>query len=104
VGIFTLLTLGVLVVVLPIVGGLGSRFGPLRKVIAAISDIRLKYTNEVLNNIKTVKFYAWEDSFKRRIYQTRGVELGRILKMLFVRSFIFIFMANTTTICIGMYC
>lgn len=87
--------------VLPIVGGLGSRFGPLRKVIAAISDIRLKYTNEVLNNIKTVKFYAWEDSFKRRIYQTRGVELGRILKMLFVRSFIFIFMANTTTICIA---
>lgn len=84
-------------------GGLGSRLGPMRKVVSAISDIRLKYTNEVLNNIKTVKFYAWEDSFKRRISRTRGAELAQTLKMLFVRSFVFIFMANTTTICIGTY-
>lgn len=42
-------------------------------------DERIKLTNEVLNGIKVLKFYAWETSFKEQILRIRNKEL-KILK------------------------
>jgi ABC-type multidrug transport system fused ATPase/permease subunit len=39
------------------------------------TDQRLNLTNEVLNCIKTVKFFAWEKPFERRLNETREKEM-----------------------------
>lgn len=32
-----------------------------------ITDSRVRTTNEILNSIKLIKMYAWEDSFEEKI-------------------------------------
>ena len=44
-------------------------------------DRRIKQTDEVLNGIKVLKLYAWENSFAKNILDTRKEEL-RSLRML----------------------
>lgn len=41
-------------------------------------DERLKISAELLKGIKILKFYAWENSFQRRISQVRAKELKAI--------------------------
>ncbi|KAJ8047637.1 ATP-binding cassette sub-family C member 8 [Holothuria leucospilota] len=44
------------------------------------SDTRLKQTNEMLQGIKLIKLYAWEEIFERMIADVRGREIGMLLK------------------------
>lgn len=37
-----------------------------------ITDSRVRTTNEILNSIKLIKMYAWEDSFDEKIAGTVG--------------------------------
>lgn len=37
-----------------------------------ITDSRVRTTNEILNSIKLIKMYAWEDSFEKKIAGTVG--------------------------------
>ncbi|XP_068685996.1 multidrug resistance-associated protein 1-like [Montipora foliosa] len=43
-------------------------------------DDRIKMINEVLNGIKVLKFYAWEESFLEKINSKRSKELNYLLK------------------------
>ena len=38
-------------------------------------DTRIKLLNEVLNGIKVIKFYAWEEPFRELIMKIRRGEL-----------------------------
>ncbi|WFD21924.1 hypothetical protein MEQU1_000583 [Malassezia equina] len=49
------------------------------------TDERLDLASEVLNCIKTVKFFAWETPFERRMNETRGKEL-KLLRRHFLYS------------------
>lgn len=40
------------------------------------TDDRVKVTNEILQAIKIVKLYAWEDSFAQKVTKTRNRELN----------------------------
>lgn len=54
-------------------------FVNLQKRLLEATDKRLNLTTEVLNCIKTVKFFAWEDAFAERLGKTRKQEL-RVLR------------------------
>lgn len=40
-----------------------------------MTDSRVRTTNEILNSIKLIKMYAWEDSFEKKIAGTVGVSM-----------------------------
>lgn len=44
------------------------------------TDNRIKLMNEVLNGIKILKFYAWEEAFLRRVGILRDGELSALRK------------------------
>jgi hypothetical protein len=46
-----------------------------RRELGALSDQRLKYTSEMIEGIRIVKYYAWEDAFEDRILKARNKEL-----------------------------
>ncbi|TKR94141.1 hypothetical protein L596_008468 [Steinernema carpocapsae] len=53
-----------------------------------VRDERVKMTNEVLNGIKAVKMYAWEDSVKLIVEKLRSKELGLLAKMMYLTAFL----------------
>ncbi|XP_037318942.2 ATP-binding cassette sub-family C member 3 isoform X4 [Pungitius pungitius] len=47
-------------------------------------DSRIKLMNEILNGIKVLKLYAWENSFKEKILAIRQKELNVLRKMAYL--------------------
>lgn len=49
-----------------------------RKKMVVITDQRVRLTTEVLQGVRLVKYYAWENFFAGKIAALRGRELQRI--------------------------
>jgi len=71
--------LGVLIVVLPFVTFALVQVGMAYEKRMGLADNRVKLTNEVLQGIRIVKFYAWEYFFRDRLNGIRQTELDAIL-------------------------
>ncbi|KAF4466595.1 hypothetical protein FALBO_6522 [Fusarium albosuccineum] len=65
----------VMVLLLPINYGLARGFSITSKRILAATDKRINVTNEVLQNIRIIKYFAWEQRFGRIIDEKRQAEL-----------------------------
>jgi ATP-binding cassette subfamily C (CFTR/MRP) protein 10 len=48
-------------------------------------DLRTKIMNEVLNGIRVIKFYAWENSFVDKILEIRAQELKTLKSTVYLR-------------------
>lgn len=53
-----------------------SRYRILQKQKLKKNDVRMKVTTEVINGLKMVKLYAWEEEFSKRIEKARNEELS----------------------------
>lgn len=73
----------VMVFLLPINYGLARGFSITSKRILAATDKRINVTNEVLQNIRIIKYFAWEQRFGRIIDEKRYAEL-RALRSRFI--------------------
>ena len=51
------------------------------------ADKRIKKCNEVLQSMKLIKLYAWEDIFRRSILATRSTEIRQLLTAAICRIF-----------------
>jgi aminopeptidase C len=60
----------------------------LRRKAVLITDSRVKLTQEMLNGIKVIKFYGWEDSFSNQLHNLRSKELTYIRSLMVLRSVI----------------
>ncbi|KAH3675449.1 hypothetical protein WICMUC_002738 [Wickerhamomyces mucosus] len=53
------------------------------------TDKRVSLTREVVQSIKFIKFYAWEDAYKKMIINLRNKESSLVLKMQFLVAIFF---------------
>ncbi|KAH9202026.1 multidrug transporter [Zygosaccharomyces rouxii] len=52
------------------------------------TDGRVTIMREVLNNMKMVKFYAWEDAYEDNIKSVRAQEVARVRRLQITRNFL----------------
>ncbi|RDA84774.1 hypothetical protein CP532_0999 [Ophiocordyceps camponoti-leonardi (nom. inval.)] len=68
----------VMALLLPVNYFLARGFNITSKNIMAATDKRINVTNEVLQNIRIIKYFAWEERFGRIIDEKRRAELGAL--------------------------
>lgn len=86
IGVSAIFGLVITFAVLPLQGHLMKVAMRLRAQGVAIADRRVKSMNEILQGIKAVKFYAWEQPFANQITDIRTEELKVFGKTVLVRS------------------
>ena len=67
--------ISVMVILLPINYWISSGFSKIQKEIMTTTDKRIHATNEVLQNIRIIKFFAWEERFAQIVNESRTAEL-----------------------------
>lgn len=53
-----------------------------------LTDSRVTMMRELLNNMKMVKFYAWEDAYEKNIVDIRSKEIVKVKNMQVTRNFL----------------
>lgn len=74
-GLSSIPGLVVIFFLLPVNYGIANGFGAFQKQIMAATDKRIHTTNEVLQNIRIIKFFAWEHRFGKIVNEKRTAEL-----------------------------
>ncbi|SCU86832.1 LANO_0C09340g1_1 [Lachancea nothofagi CBS 11611] len=59
-----------------------------RKATNVFTDARVTLMREILNSMKMIKFYAWEDAYEKNIQDIRSEEIRRTRVMQFTRNFV----------------
>ncbi|KAF2715080.1 P-loop containing nucleoside triphosphate hydrolase protein [Pleomassaria siparia CBS 279.74] len=67
--------ISMMIVLLPINLWVAKQFGVIQKLVLAATDARIHTTNEVLSNIRIIKFFAWEQRFIGLVNEKRYTEL-----------------------------
>jgi len=70
--------IGMMIILLPINMTISKQFARIQKLILAATDARINITNEVLSNIRIIKYFAWEDRFMAQVNDKRKVELANL--------------------------
>lgn len=68
----------VMAILLPVNILFARGFGQFQKKIMAATDKRIHTTNEVLQNIRIIKFFAWEHRFSKIVNEKRSAELSAL--------------------------
>jgi ABC-type multidrug transport system fused ATPase/permease subunit len=90
---------GIIVVVIltPLQEKLLSKVQAVRREGTQWTDKRLKLTNEILQGVKVLKVYAWENPFTEKIQELRENEVYHIRKAAFIKSASNILMLTSPT-------
>ncbi|CDF38271.1 unnamed protein product [Chondrus crispus] len=101
IGVSAVIGLVVTMATLPAQSMLMSAMIKLRKESLGITDRRVKLMNEILQGIKAVKFYAWEEPFSVAVEDERKQELKKLSGTIWLRStFMAIMMAIPSIIAV----
>ncbi|CAK8671761.1 unnamed protein product [Clavelina lepadiformis] len=82
----TLAGLGVMVLLIPINAYIASRAHNFQIEQMKHKDERIKVMNEILNGIKVLKMYAWELSFRDKVYAIRGKEINVLKRAAYLNA------------------
>jgi ABC-type multidrug transport system fused ATPase/permease subunit len=77
-GLSSLAGIALMGLVLPLNLKIAKSFQSAQKKIMAATDKRIHSTNEVLQNIRIIKYFAWEERFKANVDEKREVELSAL--------------------------
>lgn len=77
-GLSSVAGIGTMALLLPVNMYISKKFASVQKQILAATDARIQMTNEVLTNIRIIKYFAWEQRFMANIEEKRVVELQRL--------------------------
>ena len=64
-----------MVLVMPLNIFIARQFTKVQKKVMAATDVRIHTTNEILQNIRIIKYFAWEQRFGQIVGEKRAVEL-----------------------------
>ncbi|KAH8908388.1 P-loop containing nucleoside triphosphate hydrolase protein [Coniochaeta sp. PMI_546] len=70
----------IMALLLPLNIAFGKAFNSTQKTIMAATDKRIHTTNEILQNIRIIKYFAWEHRFNTIVNEKRRVELAALRK------------------------
>lgn len=73
----------------------GKHMAKLRRKVTRVSDQRVSSMREILQAIKIIKFYSWEEAYISKISKIRVREMKLVVKMLTWRN-----MINAITVCV----
>ncbi|KAF2219714.1 bile acid-transporting ATPase [Elsinoe ampelina] len=79
--------IGMMIILAPINLFISKQFAVIQKKILAATDARIHTTNEVLTNIRIIKYFAWEQRFTAQVDEKRTVELRHLRNRYIVWSF-----------------
>jgi ABC-type multidrug transport system fused ATPase/permease subunit len=99
---FVVILLGIMFLSLPLMGKLGMAIGNSRFKLQQSGDKRLKMINELLQGIRIVKYYAWEEAFFNNIDKARERELSGLRSMGFIRAGLINILQATITVSMGL--
>ena len=74
-GLSSLVGIVMMMLVLPINMFIAQQFSKTQKKVMAATDLRIHTTNEVLQNIRIIKYFAWEQRFGSIVDEKRHAEL-----------------------------
>ena len=74
-GLSSLAGIIMMVLVMPVNLYIAKQFTKTQKKVMAATDIRIHSTNEILQNIRIIKYFAWEDRFGQIVSVKRKAEL-----------------------------
>lgn len=77
-GLSSVAGIGMMIFLLPINMLISKRFAAIQKQILAATDARIHTTNEILTNIRIIKYFAWEQRFMAQVDEKRAVELNNL--------------------------
>ncbi|ODH51972.1 hypothetical protein GX48_01757 [Paracoccidioides brasiliensis] len=86
-GFSSLAGICVMVLMLPLNMYIASRFRALQHEILAGTDARIHSTNEVLQNIRIIKYFAWEKRFEDIVNEKRRAELKNLRRRYILWAF-----------------
>jgi len=95
IGAYSLISIGVLSLSLPFSAFFGRRIKNLFTARQEATDKRVKLVNELVQAIRIVKCYSWEDSFKANISKAREHELRAVRSTLFSQRLLYFVMLVT---------
>ncbi|KAJ4353706.1 Transporter of the ATP-binding cassette (ABC) [Didymosphaeria variabile] len=72
--------IGMMIFLLPVNLYVSKQFSSIQKLILAATDARIHTTNEVLTNIRIIKYFAWEQRFIGQVNEKRYLELKHLRK------------------------
>jgi ABC-type multidrug transport system fused ATPase/permease subunit len=99
VGVATFVGLGYTVITSPLTGIVFSIVFKIRLQKMKHTDARVKLMNEILNGIRIIKYYAWENAFVEKVTKIRTAEVKLLEKMGYIFNSVFgIFMLGATQI------
>ena len=70
--------IGMMLLLLPVNLYISKRFAAIQTTILAATDARIHTTNEVLTNIRIIKYFAWERRFVSNVSEKRTTELKNL--------------------------
>lgn len=70
--------IGVMMCLFPINYSISRQFSRIQNKIMAITDKRIQTTNEVLQNVRIIKYFAWEQRYEGVISEPRALELRQL--------------------------
>ncbi|EGC39074.1 hypothetical protein DICPUDRAFT_148191 [Dictyostelium purpureum] len=76
----TFIGFGFMVLCIPLNGISAKGLLEVRKILVGVTDGRMKITTEILQSIKIIKLYAWEDSFAKKILEKRQKEVELLFR------------------------
>ncbi|GAB7360264.1 hypothetical protein MBLNU230_g8024t1 [Neophaeotheca triangularis] len=74
-GYSSIVGIGMMALLLPVNMVIAKKFATVQKKILAATDARIHTTNEVLTNIRIIKYFAWEQRFLGAVDEKRAIEL-----------------------------
>ncbi|XP_022081016.1 ATP-binding cassette sub-family C member 8-like isoform X2 [Acanthaster planci] len=86
-GVAALIGFFIVATIFPLSSFIAKKTGRFQKSALEKGDERLKRTNELLQGIKLIKLYGWEDMFYTAISKVRALEISSLLKQTAAKVF-----------------